>query len=296
MKPLYCILGASGSGKSTICSMLQLFGYEQIPSYTTRSPRYEGEKGHTFVTDEEFDNLKNVIAYAETTGHKYCVTKEQLENEDYDLYVVDFSGLKYLKKCYDGERRIVSIFIDCDEVFRAERLYDRYSKPELHTNEITSRENVYSRLSHDRVEFKDAKESCDWIVRNNYRDDINTAVGMIRTIIDEETNRMNPNDVNKQTDVGEGNIQIDIEKRVSEIIDKYWHEIGGYYSGYRYDENDVEYEMKNELDKYLGALNVSYSIDCEAGYRSCAYDNDFLAVAWSYDGVVHMRTVLIEYM
>ena len=44
-KPLFCILGASASGKSTLVKMLENeFKMKQIPSYTTRLPRYEGEE------------------------------------------------------------------------------------------------------------------------------------------------------------------------------------------------------------------------------------------------------------
>ena len=50
------IVGASGTGKTTVANTLsKMFGMKQIQSYTTRPPRYEGEKGHIFVTDEEFN-------------------------------------------------------------------------------------------------------------------------------------------------------------------------------------------------------------------------------------------------
>lgn len=45
MRPLLCVLGASGSGKSTLCAELEKrFGLKSIPSYTTRQPRFEGER------------------------------------------------------------------------------------------------------------------------------------------------------------------------------------------------------------------------------------------------------------
>ena len=56
MKNIFLIMGASGSGKTTITEQLeQRYGLTSIQSYTTRAARYVGEKGHIFVSDEEFD-------------------------------------------------------------------------------------------------------------------------------------------------------------------------------------------------------------------------------------------------
>lgn len=166
MKPLYCILGCSGSGKSTICSFLEKeYGLKQIPSFTTRLPRYENETGHTFVSEKTFSDLSDaLVAYAETTGAYYGVTAEQINNEDYELYVVDFTGLKSLKEKYKGERKIISIYIDVKLSTRYSRLHDRYVK------EYVNRDNFYSlatdmtlrRIIHDSEEFVGAAEYCDF--------------------------------------------------------------------------------------------------------------------------------------
>lgn len=97
-KPLLCVLGASGSGKSTICLELeQKYNLKQIPSYTTRKPRSENKSGHIFLTAEELKYIENeLFAYAETTGAEYGVTCKQIDSEEYDLYVVDYTGLKNL--------------------------------------------------------------------------------------------------------------------------------------------------------------------------------------------------------
>ena len=43
---LFLIVGASGSGKTTIANTLEeRYGYKQIQSYTTRPKRYETECG-----------------------------------------------------------------------------------------------------------------------------------------------------------------------------------------------------------------------------------------------------------
>lgn len=62
LKNIYLIVGPSGSGKTTIANELKAtYGYKAVESYTTRPPRYEGERGHIFVSDEEFDALGPII-------------------------------------------------------------------------------------------------------------------------------------------------------------------------------------------------------------------------------------------
>ena len=162
MKPLMCILGCSGSGKTTICNELEKrYGLKQIPSYTTRKPRFEGEKGHTFISEDEFKHLsyeQPFVAYAETTGAKYGVTTAMLENEKYSLYVIDYSGLKYLKEHYKGNREIISVFVDCSLLERTDRLENRYGGNTI---------KVGARLEHDEEEFRNATEACDFKVLNS---------------------------------------------------------------------------------------------------------------------------------
>lgn len=183
-KPLFCILGMSASGKTTICSELEKqYNLKQIPSYTTREKRTENEVGHTFITDKEFDEIKdNLVAYAETTGARYGVTKEQIDNEDYDLYVIDYSGLKYLKRHYKGDRKLISIYIDCPFGMRYERLMKRY-KAQFDDDWAKAYDITMNRMIHDIGEFREAKEYCDFVVKND--NSINGSVSVIKDIIDE---------------------------------------------------------------------------------------------------------------
>ena len=53
---IFCLVGKSGSGKTTIANKLfDRYGYTQIASYTTRPPRSENDTDHTYVSSEEFD-------------------------------------------------------------------------------------------------------------------------------------------------------------------------------------------------------------------------------------------------
>lgn len=149
MKPIILLVGASGSGKSTLAEELEShYGFKSIPSYTTRLPRHENEKGHTFITDEEFDKLTNIIAYAETTNARYCVTQDMFDNEDYSLYVIDNSGIKYLKENYKGDRPMYVVYITCPLRQRYERIIKRAD------NNPDPIGFALERIEHDAVEFR----------------------------------------------------------------------------------------------------------------------------------------------
>lgn len=99
-KNIYLILGNSGSGKSTIsgvaAEMLKRVYPDKniiLESYTTRSPRYPGEVGHTFVSKEEFDKL-DLIAYTKFGDYEYGATKEQID--DALIYIIDENGYEEL--------------------------------------------------------------------------------------------------------------------------------------------------------------------------------------------------------
>ena len=193
-KPLFCILGCSASGKTTICNKLEEdHKLKQIPSYTTRSPRYTGEKGHTFVSEEEFDKLTDIVAYNYYLNNHYGVTAEQIDNEDYDLYVVDFTGLKYLKEKYHGKRKIISIYIDVSLSERYKRLHDRYFKQYVGNMEgyALATDVTLRRIINDVEEFHGAAEYCDYVVENN--GDLDSTVYRVSQIIKGETSNEDKN-------------------------------------------------------------------------------------------------------
>lgn len=123
--PLYLFVGKSASGKTTVADILcDKLGFEAIQSYTTRQKRYDGETGHTFITDEEFDKLQDIIAYTEYNGHRYCATKTQLDLAD--IYVVDVPGVETLLSKYQSDRQIVVIYFNANIRTRIDRMIERH--------------------------------------------------------------------------------------------------------------------------------------------------------------------------
>lgn len=123
-KPLFLFVGKSASGKTSVANMLKNKGYSQIYSYTTRAPRYDGEIGHVFISDEEYDKLENIVASTLYNGYRYCTTLEQVQ--DADIYVVDVPGVETLMSNYNKlNRKVYVIYFSANVYNRIKRMLDR---------------------------------------------------------------------------------------------------------------------------------------------------------------------------
>lgn len=142
MKNIYLLVGPSGSGKTTLAQrMAEFYGMKVVQSYTTRPPRYEGEVGHIFVSDEEFDQLGKMVAYTEYGGYRYGVTQEIVDT--YDIYVIDPYGVSYLQSQYTGPKIPIVVWLSATEEQRREHMKHRGD----------SEEAIQHRLLLDRKEF-----------------------------------------------------------------------------------------------------------------------------------------------
>ena len=124
-KPLFLFVGRSASGKTTIANMLaEKYGYNQVESYTTRKPRFDGEPGHIFVSEEEFKNLGELAAYTYYNNNHYGTTFEQLNESD--IYVIDVPGVEsLLQKLQNDARPICVIYFNASVYNRILHMIDR---------------------------------------------------------------------------------------------------------------------------------------------------------------------------
>lgn len=145
MKNIYCIVGPSGSGKTTLANVLsEKYGYKVIESYTTRPPRYEGEKGHIFVSSEEFAELKNKYACNTYDGYEYGITAD-LINEN-DLYVVEPSGVEDLIARYRGEKGIKVFGLNPGVEVLVERMQERGDSDEKIIRRLSADAEIFQGL------------------------------------------------------------------------------------------------------------------------------------------------------
>lgn len=150
-KPLILLVGPSGSGKTTIADILEKeHGMKQLRSYTTRKPRFDGEDGHIFVSDEEFDRLEDIIAYTEFDGHRYCATAEQAN--DADVYVIDPRGVRQMDRSRINKNIIVVGLQTADDV-RIIRMMKRGDNVN----------DIIKRIENDKVEFDGYLMLCDYV-------------------------------------------------------------------------------------------------------------------------------------
>ena len=176
---IFLIVGCSGSGKTTITEQLeQKYGLKSIQSYTTRQPRYEGETGHIFISDEEFDKLTDMVAYTEFAGNRYCATAEQVENND--LYIIDPKGVDFFMESYKGSKTPKIIFISSNLTTRYERMVGRAeTKGKSHQEAI---ESSLTRIVNDAGEFYNYIQGQAWIdyvCKNNSNDKLEDVVDKI---------------------------------------------------------------------------------------------------------------------
>ena len=176
---IFLIVGCSGSGKTTITEQLeQKYGLKSIQSYTTRKPRYEGETGHIFISDEEFDKITDMVAYTEFDSKRYCATAEQVENND--LYIIDPKGIDFFMKSYKGSKTPKIIFISSNLTTRYERMVERAeTKGKSHQEAI---ESSLTRIVNDAGEFYDYIQGQAWIdyvCKNNSNDKLEDIVDKI---------------------------------------------------------------------------------------------------------------------
>lgn len=176
---IFLIIGCSGSGKTTITEQLEKrYGLKSIQSYTTRKPRYDGETGHTFVSDEEFDKLADMVGYTEFAENRYCATAEQVENND--LYIIDPKGVDFFMKSYKGSKTPKIIFISSNLTTRYERMVEREEiKGKSHQEAI---ELSLTRIVNDAGEFYDYIQRqawVDYICKNNADDKLEDVVDKI---------------------------------------------------------------------------------------------------------------------
>lgn len=125
MDSLFLFAGKSASGKTTIANILEAeYGHKQVESYTTRAHRYPGERGHVFVTEEEFKNLGELAAYTFYNNHHYGTTFQQLN--ECSIYVIDPPGVEtLLERLPENYRPIRIIYFDAAVSTRIDRMIDR---------------------------------------------------------------------------------------------------------------------------------------------------------------------------
>jgi len=161
---IFGLIGASGTGKTTIAKYLEKKGYNVIHSYTTREERTPNEWGHTFVKENDvvfnhndktvcfksINKTEKMIAYVLYNNFHYWATKEQYAGKGKSIYVIDPKGFLRLKEW--NEVPIIGITLIADE---QEKFYRMLARGD-------SEEKAKQRLQNDFHAFSCIRT--DWVV------------------------------------------------------------------------------------------------------------------------------------
>ena len=153
------IVAPSGAGKTSVCGLLESGGLTSVPSYTTRKPRFPGERGHIFVDDFETWKAQNpdetLVGYTMFDGNHYWATASQVEEND--LYVIDPAGVTFFQRFYHGDKAVLVFYIDVPLLQRFKRILKRGD----------SFWSALKRIVGDIYRFRDMKKKADVVVRND---------------------------------------------------------------------------------------------------------------------------------
>ena len=173
---LCCLIGCSGSGKSTIASKLEKrFGLVSVKSYTTRPIREDDPNDyltHTFISFADVEQYRDdIVASCTFNNHFYFTTSKQLSG--CDVYILDKEGLKQLRENYH-DKEIIAIYLDVPSEVCAKRMEQRGS----------SDVEIMQRLQHDAEAFAGVKDMCDFVCDNSTQDKMNDICEFIRMLFE----------------------------------------------------------------------------------------------------------------
>lgn len=132
MKPkILCVLGLSGSGKSSLeTDLCKLKNFKKVTSCATRSPRDNEEDGkdYYFISEKQFEyeyKNGNYVEIGGKYGGRYAVRNSEIVNDKINVLVTAKDGLDEL--LYTEDYDIIAIWTDCEIEERFKRISSRNS-------------------------------------------------------------------------------------------------------------------------------------------------------------------------
>lgn len=180
---IIALLGASGSGKSTIENELySKHGYDKIIPFTSRPKREYEVNGvdYNFIdvkTFEESIEKDLFVAYDGFSQDRlYGTMKMQYKGNKDKVTVMTPYSLKQVKNKLDNINDIVTVFIDANLGTRMKRYIDRCGVNEFNFDD---KNEICMRVERDFTQFKGIEEEVDLVLHNNENTNIEDLVNEI---------------------------------------------------------------------------------------------------------------------
>lgn len=186
MHTVYCIIGRTSSGKSTITRFAaNKLGMTILKSYTTRNKR-KGEEinsDHIFISEKEKDLkgfiCRDAIAYTERSGYCNFMTRQQLLNSDF--CIINPSGYYELKlKTVNDHIKLVPIYITVPFRTIEQRAKERGDYETWKQNYIKESQEFFDFEKSNLIDYRILNDTS-----------INDAVGKLIRIIEKDKNKEN---------------------------------------------------------------------------------------------------------
>ncbi len=113
-KKIYILLGASGSGKTTIGNYIRSFGIPEVLTHTTRPIRENEENGvqYYFVTKQEWDKLDK-LEESVYSGNYYALSRDEvlgkLRENDRVYMILDIHGTNCIKAAFPELVKVIYV-------------------------------------------------------------------------------------------------------------------------------------------------------------------------------------------
>lgn len=163
------LLGASGSGKSTVEKELATYhGFSKIVSYTTRLPREEEENGkdYWFVDNDTFKEVLHRDLFAEYDEYSQNRLYGTLKSDYVDgnkVVVLTPNGLRQLKKNCPNED-ILTVLVETNLGTRVKRYIDRCGVDKFNFDD---KNEIAARVERDYSMFLGLEKEVDMVIRND---------------------------------------------------------------------------------------------------------------------------------
>ena len=181
------LLGASGSGKSTIEHELAVHhNYKKIISYTTRQPRENEKNGrdYYFIDNDTFREVMDRKLFAEYDEYSqdrlYGTIKSDYIDGD-KVVVLTPNGLRQLKKNCPNEK-FFTVLVEANLGTRIKRYIDRCGVDKFNFDD---KNEICSRVDRDFGMFLGLRKEVDMIVHNDEGTDIKDIINKILITIGE---------------------------------------------------------------------------------------------------------------